>query len=49
MEKLERACVFFRINLLSRSLNRFKDERLLIIPPLFFLVNLTFLFSLIPL
>lgn len=45
VEKLERACVFFRINLLSRSLNRFKDERLLIIPPLFFLVNLTFLFS----
>lgn len=49
VEKLERACVFFRINLLSRSLNRFKDERLLIIPPLFFLVNLTFLFSLLPL
>lgn len=43
-------CVFFRINLLSRSSNRFKDERLLIIPlfpPLFFLVNLTFLSSLI--
>lgn len=50
VEKLARPCVFFRINLLSRSSNRFKDERLLIIPPLFFLVNLTFLlFSFNPL
>lgn len=39
--------VFFRINLPSRSLNRFKDDRLLIIPPslppLLFILNLTFL------
>lgn len=38
--------VFFRINLPSRSLNRFKDHRLLIIPPSPpspFILNLTFL------